>query len=112
MEQIVKKVKEDKMPLQTNEEKRLEDAEKYGPKEDNRMVLYASSKSKKEQNPKYPDFKGYIKIDGVFYEVAGWRNKSEKGTVTLSGNLEKLKVESQGDTTNVPDEIEDDVIPF
>ena len=99
------------MPLQTNEEKRLEGAEKYGPQDDCRMVLYASSKQKKEQNPKYPDFKGYIKIDGVYYEVAGWRNKSEKGTITLSGNLEKITVEAQEVDTKVPQH-EDDDIPF
>jgi len=99
------------MPLQTNEEKRLEGAEKYGPQDDCRMVLYASSKQKKEQNPKYPDFKGYIKIDGVYYEVAGWRNKSEKGTITLSGNLEKITVEAQEVDTKVPQN-EDDDIPF
>lgn len=99
------------MPLQTNEEKRLESAEKYGPKDDCRMVLYASSKDKKEQNPKYPDFKGYIRLDGSLYEVAGWRNKSEKGTVTLSGNIEKIVVEAK-EVEEVPPPPIDDDIPF
>ena len=54
-----------------------------------------------------------VSVSGVQVNTAiGTSTITGNATVTLSGNLEKLKVESQGDTTNVPDEIEDDVIPF
>ena len=81
------------MPLQTNDEKKLEWADKYAPEEPNRFILFPTKSEALRENPKLPTFRGYLTdAFGNVYEVAGWRNKSEKGNVTLSGNVEKINL--------------------
>lgn len=85
------------MPLQTNDEKKLQYAEKYAPDDANRFVLFATAKDKLTENPRLPNFKGYLTdAFGNVYEVAGWRKVSEKGTITLSGQVEKIDLKREG----------------
>ena len=109
------------MPLQTNDEKKIQYAEKYAPEDANRFVLFATAKDKLAESPRLPNFKGYLTdAFGNVYEVAGWRKVSEKGTITLSGQVEKIDLKREGgeeypnvasSRNPVSSEIDDD-IPF
>jgi len=85
------------MPLQTNDDKKLQYAEKYAPEDTNRFVLFATSKDKMQENPKLPNFRGYFTDTfGNVYEIAGWRKVSQSGVITLSGSAEKLDLVREG----------------
>ena len=56
-------------------------AERWGPDKNKSLILYATSKEKKEANPKLPDFQGYVSdSSGNIYRAVGWRKKSQNGT--------------------------------
>lgn len=50
----------------------------------NNWVLFPN---KKGDNPKRPDYRGTVKIDGKEFELAGWKRTSEDGKVRLSGTV-------------------------
>ena len=90
-------------------------AERWGPDKNKSLILYATSKEKKEANPKLPDFQGYVAdSSGNIYRAVGWRKKSQNGTVMLSGLLEETdgaKTEESKENTKPADSNEED-IPF
>ena len=89
-------------------------AEKWGPDENLKLILFATNSEKKKQNPKLPDFQGYISDNsGNVLRAVGWRKTSKKGTVMLTGELETTDVKTQESKENKSedsDEIQD--IPF
>ena len=90
-------------------------AERWGPDKNKSLILYATSKEKKEANPKLPDFQGYVSdSSGNIYRAVGWRKKSQNGTVMLSGLLEETdgaKTEESKENTT-PDDSNEEDIPF
>ena len=103
-------LKELRMPLTSNEN--IEFAKKYAPQKENKIILFPSSPDKKKENEKYPDFKGYMTDnDGNVSEVAGWKNKSKKGTSYLSCNLTPLNFNIKEKDDDSPKETDID-IPF
>ena len=103
-------LKELRMPSTSNEN--IEYAKKYAPQKENKIILFPSSPDKKKENEKYPDFKGYMTDnDGNVSEVAGWKNKSKKGTPYLSCNLTPLNFNIKEKDDDSPKETDID-IPF
>jgi hypothetical protein len=46
------------------------------------------SRNKKGDNPKRPDYRGTVTIEGVEYELAGWiREKKSDGSKFMSGTV-------------------------
>lgn len=55
----------------------------YDPR--NQWIL---SKNKKGDNPRRPDYRGVVTIEGVEYEIAGWiREKRSDGSKFISGTV-------------------------
>jgi hypothetical protein len=42
----------------------------------------------RKTNPKAPDYRGDILLDGVVYELSGWKRQSKSGVTFLAGNLQ------------------------
>lgn len=79
------------------------------------------SKNRKGDNPKRPDYRGEITIDGRTYELAGWiREKKSDGSKFISGTVkpkeQRQPAEPRRDPAPTPtptkaEDIEEDV-PF
>jgi uncharacterized protein (DUF736 family) len=61
----------------------------------------------KGDNPKRPDFRGTINIEGTDYNVAGWRKESKNGKKFLS-----LKFDRKTGGGNQSENNDEDEIPF
>jgi hypothetical protein len=66
-------------------------AQKYGPKKANKMILYVNKNKASGDNK--PSLYGYVTDTQMsLSSVSLWKNKSDKGTITFSGNVESLGV--------------------
>ena len=54
--------------------------------EEGRMVIY---NNKVKKNPESPDFRCYLKLDGVDREYGIWKETAKSGLSYLSGKLSK-----------------------
>ena len=68
----------------------------------------------KGDNPKRPDYRGLVTVQGVTYEMAGWKRKKDDGSVVLSGKLKpKEQPKPQTAPKEAPKQHEDDEdMPF
>lgn len=64
----------------------------YDPR--NQWVLFPN---KKGDNPKRPDYRGEITIEGKVYEIAGWKRTSTDGKVRLSGTVKPKEAPKEQD---------------
>lgn len=52
-------------------------------------LTFTLGKNNKGDNPKRPDYRGEVFIDGKVYKLSGWiRDNKAKGTKFISGNLQ------------------------
>lgn len=80
----------------------------------NRFVLFINDNS---ANPKAPSHKGKININGVEYNLAGWKKFSANGVEFISGSIEKPDAFAPHSVTvkheaPKPKPMNDDEIPF
>jgi hypothetical protein len=60
-------------------------------------------KNDKDGNEKRPDCTGYVQIDGVMYNLAGWWKDSKSGSKFLSLKATvKEEQQENGDETDLP----------
>lgn len=77
------------------------------PKYDNSGALFKNDKE--GGNPKWPDYKGQITVDGVEYWLSAWIKKGEKGTF-MSLSVKPKDKQSRPAAKRAP--IDSDNIPF
>jgi hypothetical protein len=58
-----------------------------------RGVLFQNDKG---ENPKRPDYRGTIQIEGVKYELSGWKRTSAKGQPFLSLSVSEKRDSAPG----------------
>ncbi len=56
----------------------------------NKFVLFPNDKG---DNPKRPDYTGTVNIEGVVYELSGWKGVSKSGKPYLNGQVKKKDAE-------------------
>lgn len=76
-------------------------------------VLFPNDRKQAEQQP---DYKGSVRLNGMDYEIAGWKKASKAGNPYLSLSV-KLKQERRADppppqTSPADDFDSDDKLPF
>ncbi len=83
---------------------------------DNQFVI---KKNDKGDNPKRPDYKGKVRVEGVDFWLAGWiRTNKEDGSKFISGTLTKIEEQAPPPKPAKPAKPEkdladmDDDIPF
>jgi len=52
----------------------------------NRGVLFQNYK---KESDKHPDYKGELNVDGVEFQIAGWKKTSKNGNTFLSISINK-----------------------
>lgn len=78
---------------------------------------FALFKNDKANNPKRPDYRGTIQINGQEYKMSGWLKESAKGEF-ISGQIEvaqpKPDAQPQSDPTPAPKPAarDDEEVPF
>ena len=74
-----------------NKEDVIAAAQKYGPKKASKVILYVNRNKASGDNK--PSLYGYATDTQMnLSSVSLWKNKSDKGTITFSGNAESLGV--------------------
>jgi hypothetical protein len=68
------------------------------------------NKNDKGDNPKRPDYRGTVNINGVEYTLSGWMRESPNGKF-ISGPVEPKKEDKQPAKTTAGGD-DDDLIPF
>jgi uncharacterized protein (DUF736 family) len=64
---------------------------------------------KKSDN--HPDYRGYYKLDGKIYQVAGWAKTKEDGSKLMSLSIELSKTQLNQASAPAPAPVADD-LPF
>lgn len=79
----------------------------------NRGVFF---REKEKKNPKGPDYRGKLNVEGKEYEIAGWIRESKAGNkfMSLSVQEPRQKQEKPKDDRQSPafDDFEDQGVPF
>lgn len=75
----------------------------------NRGVLFVNSQKKTEKSP---DYSGSLDVNGIQYNIAGWKKQSKKGTTFLSLNVSLKPEIEQKPPQVVPPMRQTDPDPF
>lgn len=71
---------------------------------------FTLNKNDKGDNPKRPDYRGKINVDGIEFTLSGWVREGANGKF-ISGSVQLKDNNSAGATKSVTEDVDEDV-PF